>query len=232
MGAGAARKQAIAADPGAARDSGKGGHGGMRADMAVVPDLAKVVDAHILFQHGVADRAPVNTGVGADFTIIPNDYVTQLRHFFPVVPGQSDSKTVCSNHSTGMDQYPLAQPGSFAECDVGYQPAAGAEAASGTEHRTRTDTASVTNFAVGADDDIGADVHIASEPGVIINHRAGMDARIAGVDNTGITIAFSEDPRVALPENGGGAAGEERVGEAGLKDVRYIIGELIGELRL
>jgi len=47
------------------------------------------------------------------------------------------------------------------------------------------------------------------------------EARIARVENAGLTLVFTEDPRVALPE--GIAVGEEAIGEAGLKNVRYVI---------
>ena len=46
------------------------GHGGVRADAHVVADLDLVVEAYVLLEHGVVERAAVDGGVGADLAVV------------------------------------------------------------------------------------------------------------------------------------------------------------------
>ena len=81
----------------------------MRAYLHVVRDLAEVVNTHILLQNGIAHCTPVNTGVGAYFTIITNDDGTQLWHFFPVVICECNAETIRTDNNPRVDDDSLAK---------------------------------------------------------------------------------------------------------------------------
>ncbi len=52
----------------------------MPADQHIVGDLHEIVDLGALADHGVADRAPIDRGVGADLDIVLDDDAADLRH--------------------------------------------------------------------------------------------------------------------------------------------------------
>ena len=69
-----ATHRAVRANHRAARNAHTTGHGGMRTNAHVVPNLDEVVQLHTVFNHGVFKGAAVNAGVGANFNVITDFY--------------------------------------------------------------------------------------------------------------------------------------------------------------
>ena len=53
----------------------------MPSNHHVVPDLHEIINFRALADHGIAQGAPVDGGIGADFDPILNDDAADLRHF-------------------------------------------------------------------------------------------------------------------------------------------------------
>src|SRR5690606_38830522 len=70
----AAADLAVAADPGAAGHRRAARHRGVGADADVVAHLDLVVQAHVLLEHGVVERAAVDGGVGADLAVVADHH--------------------------------------------------------------------------------------------------------------------------------------------------------------
>src|SRR5262245_51389028 len=68
-----AAERAVRADVGAAGDADAAGDGGVRADARVVADLDQVVQAGAFLDHGVAEVAAVDRGVGTDLDIVADE---------------------------------------------------------------------------------------------------------------------------------------------------------------
>jgi hypothetical protein len=125
-----------------------------------MPDLAQVVEPAVFFQHGIAHGAAIDTSVGANFTIIANYHRADLRHFFPVVGGKGNPKTIGPDDRTWMDHHPFSQPHVIADTNVGVQVTALAEPGIRFQHCTRPDGAAVANVAIIANYDVGSDTHV------------------------------------------------------------------------
>src|SRR5215470_13329204 len=88
----------------------------MRADPAVVTDLHLVVDLHALFDHRVADRAPVDRGACADLDVVTDHYGAGLRNLDPLAPERREAEAVGPDHATRMqdaaraDAAPVVDP--------------------------------------------------------------------------------------------------------------------------
>src|SRR3546814_18572973 len=70
-------------DTGTAGDPGAGGDRGVLTDTAVVCDLNEVVEPYAVLDDRVIDRAPIDTGVGANLDALTADQRTKLRDFLP-----------------------------------------------------------------------------------------------------------------------------------------------------
>src|SRR5690606_18263213 len=104
-----AADQAIAADGGAAGHGRAAGHRGVRAYAYVVSDLDLVVQAHVLAEHGVVDRAAVDGGVRADLAVVADHHAALLRDLDPAPRVHRQAKAVGAEHGARVDEHALAQ---------------------------------------------------------------------------------------------------------------------------
>ena len=129
------------------------------ADMHVVGDLDEVIELDPVFNHGIAQRAPVDTGIGSDFYIVPDTHRAELFDFFPRLIGAGGkTKTIRTNHHAGMQNAACANGAIFAHGHAGFQ------------HRIRSDTRSFFHHAQRADGSGRMNI------GFGVNHRARMNA--------------------------------------------------------
>src|SRR5207342_2719954 len=84
-------------------------------------DLHLVVEADILFEHGVLDRAAIDAGVGADFAIVADAHAAELRHLDPAAGIHRQSETVGADHRARMDAHIASEPDSGDQGDTGDQ---------------------------------------------------------------------------------------------------------------
>ena len=66
----------------------------MGTHLDIVGDLDLVIYSHVVFEDGIADRATVNGGVGANFTVVSDPHCAQLRYLDPMVPIKSQAKAI------------------------------------------------------------------------------------------------------------------------------------------
>src|SRR3546814_21033102 len=85
-------------DTGTAGDPGAGGDRGVLTDTAVVCDLNEVVEPYAVLDDRVIDRAPIDTGVGANLDAITDDQRTQLRDFLPALGTTPIAETPHAHH--------------------------------------------------------------------------------------------------------------------------------------
>src|SRR5262245_61449558 len=71
--------QTICTDRGTAGDAGLGSDHGMLADLDVVCDLDEVVEFDAASNDSCLERASVNAGVRADFDVVFDDNLSNLR---------------------------------------------------------------------------------------------------------------------------------------------------------
>src|SRR3546814_8557373 len=76
-------------DTGTAGDPSAGGDRGVLTDTAVVCDLNEVVEPYAVLDDRVIDRAPIDTGVGANLDAITDDQRPELRDFLPALARKS-----------------------------------------------------------------------------------------------------------------------------------------------
>ncbi len=74
---------AIVADAGAARHAHLGGESSIFPNFCVVGDVDEIVEFGAPTDDGAANGRAVNAGTGADFHVIFEDDVADVRHFFP-----------------------------------------------------------------------------------------------------------------------------------------------------
>ena len=95
-------------------DLGAAGNADLRDDQAILPnghvvrDLHEVVDFGAFADDRRPQRAAVNGDVGADFHVVVNDDVADLRHFAMDAGVENIAKTVGPDHRAGMDPHALA----------------------------------------------------------------------------------------------------------------------------
>ncbi len=75
----------------------------MCADRHIVGDLHEIVDFDALANPGGADRRAVNCDTRADFHVVFNDDISDLRNFFLLFRGGHITKTIRSDDAAGMN---------------------------------------------------------------------------------------------------------------------------------
>src|SRR5690606_26353928 len=177
---------AVAADAGTAGNADAGRHGGVVADLDVVGDLDLVIELDAVADHGVAECATVDRGVGANLDIVADQYAAYLGDLVPLTLGAGKTEPFPAHHGAGLDDCALAHPDIVIQRHPGCQPAAG------------TDTAALADIAVRAECDICADHRIG------FHHHAGRDAgrrvdhcRI-GDDRRGVNTRLRARPWIEL----------------------------------
>lgn len=77
----------VGTDGGAARNTHTPGHGAVFSHPHVVADLHQVVEFDAVFEHGVGQGSPVDTGVGTNFDVVADHHGPQLLNFFGQAAG-------------------------------------------------------------------------------------------------------------------------------------------------
>ena len=90
--------------------------------MAVVGDLDQVIQTHTFRNNGVFQRAAINTGVSADFNVIPDDHATQLRNLLPPLRAHDIPEASGPDDRTGLYLTPGAQYHAVTNGNAGNQP--------------------------------------------------------------------------------------------------------------
>lgn len=240
---GAAADQAVAANAGATGYRRAAGHGRVRADADVVCDLDLVVETHIFFKHGVAQRAAIDGGVGTDLAVVADDHATQLRHFQPLAAIHGQAEAVGANDRAWMDQHARADPHAGDQGNPGNQMRAGSDMAILADAAMRTDHCAGADAGTGGDGhqctDMGAGIHF----GVDIDHGTRVDTgqprrpwleQRGDTREIGVGIATDQYRTARVDHRLGG--GDDRSG-CGLRQLSTILGigqetELIGLRRL
>ena len=181
----------------------------MRADADVVADLDLVVEAHVLFEHGVLKRAAVDRGVRPDLAVVADHHPAELRHLQPLAMVHGDAEAVGAQHRAGMHQHPLAEAHAHHQGDPRDQLAAFADLAVLADH------AAWSEHGAGGDAGARAHHHQRADMRAGIHHRGGVDHR-RGVDAwRAYWLGFEQrrDPR----ECGIRVAGEQCGAGAGIQ---------------
>ena len=95
----------------AAGNAGLPGDQAVPADADVVRDLHQIVDLGALADDGVAGRAAVDRGVGADLDVILNDDPAGLRNFLMASRRRQIAEAVLADARAGMDDHAIADQG-------------------------------------------------------------------------------------------------------------------------
>ncbi len=158
-----ARQRAVAPDACTAGNTDTSGNGGVFADKHIMRDLHLIIDFDTGFNNGVAQRPTVDATVGTDFDIIPDTHTANLWHFFPTVIAPGLAETVTANDSTGVQHYPVTQPGSrehgHARNQIAIFP----------DMNAVTDNTRGTYLTAGTDPDIRFDCAVRTYPGCTVD---------------------------------------------------------------
>ena len=87
----------------------------MPSNHHVVPDLHEIINFRALADHRVAQGAPVDGGIGADFDIVLDDHSADLRHFQMARLAHGEAEAVLADGRAGMDSDMVTDQG------VGYR---------------------------------------------------------------------------------------------------------------
>ena len=98
----------VVSDRAAARNAGMRGKHAMPADLDVVRDLDEVVDLGPLPDHGVADGAAVDGGIGADLDVVLDDDAADLRNLAVAAGARQIAEAILPDAHAGMDDDAVA----------------------------------------------------------------------------------------------------------------------------
>ena len=99
----------------------------------VVRDLDEVIDLRALADNGRPERAAINRHVGAEFHIVANDHVADLRHLAMDAVIEHVAEAVRADDGAGVDAHAIADLGVGIERDVGEEVDVLAEQAIGAD---------------------------------------------------------------------------------------------------
>src|SRR6185295_15172025 len=154
------------ADDDAAREADAGGHGGVRPDAAVVPDLDLVIELHALLEHGVGDGPAVDGRVRADLAVGADDDTPDLRHFEPAFPFAHVAEPIAADHRAGLDDDACAELHVMTHGDARDEMHVFGDLDALLDHAVRADDGARADYSAGADRNECPDV------------RGRIDARI------------------------------------------------------
>jgi len=92
----------------APRNTGLGHDNAMPADHHVVPDLDEIINFAALPNHGIAQGAPVDGGIGANFHSVLDDDAADLRHLEVAAAAHGEAEAVLADAHARMDDHPVA----------------------------------------------------------------------------------------------------------------------------
>ena len=151
-------------------------HDGVGTDVAVVCDLHEVVQFHTAANIGRAHRRTVHAGVCADFNVILNADIANLRNLLIALSGRREAKTVGTDDTAGMQNDAIADLAVVIDRHIGI------------EHAVLPDTGVLLNDDAGvelrtfahrsalADIDVRTQIDILADGGAFRNHGSRMNA--------------------------------------------------------
>src|SRR5256885_4193307 len=80
----------------------------MFANGDVVPDLYEVVDFRPFTDDSRAERAAIDRNIGANFNIVMDNHVADLRYFAVNASVEHISESIRADHGPGMNRHALA----------------------------------------------------------------------------------------------------------------------------
>ena len=95
------------------------GDDGVLANLNVVGHLDEVVEFHTLADDGAAHCGAVDASVGADFHIVFDDNIADLRNLVVSVGGGCESESVGTNHASGMNGHAVAKLATLVDGHMG-----------------------------------------------------------------------------------------------------------------
>src|SRR4051794_40625079 len=138
------------------------------ADGAVVADMDQVVDFGALTDHGIAQAAAIDGGVGPNLDTVLDDDAAELRHFDVTLRGHAVAEAVLADLAAAMEDDVVADqrmhdrsagPDRAVAADLHVRPdhrvrpddGAGADAGARTDHCARIDGDAVLDLGRGMD---------------------------------------------------------------------------------
>src|SRR5262245_43315547 len=142
----------------------------MPSDHHVVPDLHEIINFRALPDHGVAQGATVDGGIGADFDAILDDHAADLRHFQVTGLAHGEAESILADCHSGMNDDPVADE-SMGKGDI--RP----DIAVPADMHAVADDAACRDRRVAADPRLGPDHGARLHAGARLELRAWMDRR-------------------------------------------------------
>src|SRR5690349_4325755 len=123
----------------------------MLPDGDVVGDLNEVIDFGSSANDGRPQGTAIDRHIGADFDVVANDYVADLRHLAMRAGIRNVAEAIRTNDAAGMDAHAMTEFGAGIEGDVGKEVDVVADLAAGTD------------VICALQDGAGADPHLLAE---------------------------------------------------------------------
>ena len=139
---------------------GAAAQNGIFSDFTIVRDLDEVINFCAALDNRRIEAGAIDTSVGADFHIVADFYVTDLRNFFALAVDFKVAKAVGADDGARMDGDALANFDALANGDVWIK------------KTIVTDFCKVSNITESADDAVIAD------GGAFFNDGVGLDRNV------------------------------------------------------
>src|SRR6478752_1477163 len=138
------------ADRDAAGDCGVAGKQAEPPDDDVMADLDQIIELAAFSDHGIAQAAAIDTGIGADFDVVLNDHPRKLRDLGMALRARHEAETILSDPHAGMQNDAVADQ-SMGNRDVRADRAITADPNVGTDRGLRADQRSSADFGTRSD---------------------------------------------------------------------------------
>src|SRR5262245_53655522 len=91
----------------------------MFTDDDVVRNLDEVIDFRAASDDGRTERAAIDGDIRADFDVVINDYISNLRHFLMRALIEDIAEAVRANDTAGMNEHAVSDLRSGVNDDIG-----------------------------------------------------------------------------------------------------------------
>ena len=147
--------RAACPNAGAACNANTTGNRRVLADFHIVSDLDLIIQFHTEPDQCVFQRASVNRGVGTNFNFIRNQHTAHLRNFYPGAFFIGETKAVCTNYSTRVNDAMGADRAFLVHSHVGMNSRETAHFNLISKHNARFNAAALTHLGMGTNYTIG-----------------------------------------------------------------------------